>query len=100
MRSKTRKSNIRNRTDLSLEDIAKLYNPMLRGWIGYYGCYYRSELDFVFSHFNKTLVAWVMRKYKRFKGHKKMSSSFLEAIAKNEPNLFAHWKLGWVRMCA
>jgi RNA-directed DNA polymerase len=100
MRAKTRKSNIRNRTELRLEDIAKLYNPILRGWLGYYGCYYRSGLSPVFMHFNKTLVAWVMRKYKRFKGHKRMAAAFIEKIAKKEPHLFVHWKLGMVSMCA
>src|SRR5690606_9678868 len=37
MRAKTRKQGIRNRTDLSLKEIADMYNPVLRGWIGYYG---------------------------------------------------------------
>ena len=37
MRAKIRNSNIRKRTDLSLDDIAKEYNPILRGWLNYYG---------------------------------------------------------------
>ena len=96
MRAKTRESNIRNRTELELKDIAQLYNPVLRGWIGYYGRYCRSALYAVFRHFNKTLVAWVMRKYKRFKGHKTRAAILLERIAKENPCLFAHWKIGMV----
>jgi RNA-directed DNA polymerase len=96
MRAKTRKSNIRNRTDIELKDIARLYNPILRGWIEYYGRYHRSALDSVFRHFNRTLVAWMMHKYKKLKGHKTRAASLLEKIAKEKPGLFAHWKIGVV----
>lgn len=94
MRAETRKWNFRNRTDLNLEDIANMYNPTLRGWINYYGRYSRSGLYPVFRHFNKTLVAWAMRKYKRFKCHKTRASIFLEKVCEKEPQLFAHWKIG------
>ena len=94
MRAETRQWNFRNRTDLNLEDIANMYNPTLRGWINYYGRYSRSGLYPIFRHFNKTLVAWAMRKYKRFKNHKTRASIFLEKLCEKEPQLFAHWKIG------
>jgi RNA-directed DNA polymerase len=50
MRARIRKSDIRNRTDMRLEDIAKWFNPILRGWIEYYGGYYRSALYPVLRH--------------------------------------------------
>ena len=96
MRETTRRLNFRNRTDLSLRDIARLYNPVLRGWIAYYGRFYPSALYPVFRHFNKTLVAWAMRKYRRLKGHKTRASRFLEGIAERQPLLFAHWRQGTV----
>jgi len=96
MRTETRKRNFRNRTDISLKKIANMYNPTLRGWIEYYGRYCRSGLYPVFWHFNKTLVAWVMYKYKRFKGRKTKAANFLENISKKEPQLFAHWKIGMI----
>jgi len=96
MRQKTRKLNFRNRTELSLADISMYYNPVLRGWLTYYGRYYRSAMYPVFRHFNKTLVAWAMRKYKRLKGHKIRASRFLEQIAQKEPHLFVHWQKGMV----
>jgi RNA-directed DNA polymerase len=94
MRAKTRKRNFRNRTELSLKDIANFHNPVLRGWIEYYGRYSRSSLYPVFRHFNKTLIAWAMRKFKRFKDRKRQASTFIEEIYKKEPSLFAHWKIG------
>jgi hypothetical protein len=50
----------------------------------------------VFRHFNKTLVAWAMRKYRRLKGHKTRASLFLEKVAEKQPHLFVHWKNGTV----
>jgi hypothetical protein len=96
MRHKTRKLNFRNRTELSLIDISMFYNPVLRGWLTYYGHFYRSAMYPVFRHFNKTLVAWAMRKYKRLKGHKIRASRFIEQIAQKEPHLFVHWQKGMV----
>ncbi len=94
MRAKTRKLNWRNRTDLSLEQIAKLYNPVLAGWLNYYGKYTKSALYPIWRHFNKTLVAWAMRKHKRYKYHKTKATKLLIKIAKQQPELFAHWKAG------
>ncbi|MEF8715524.1 MAG: group II intron maturase-specific domain-containing protein [Accumulibacter sp.] len=45
--------------------MSRLHNPILRGWLAYYGRFYRSAMYPVFRHFNKTLVAWAMRKYRR-----------------------------------
>ena len=96
MRAKTRKLNYRNRTDLSLRDIFRLHNPVLRGWIAYCGRFSPSSLYPVSRHFNQTLVAWAMRKYKRLKGHKTRASLFVEQIAERQPYLFVHWQKGTV----
>jgi hypothetical protein len=96
MCQKTRKLNVRNRTDLSLDEIAKWCNPILRGWMNYYGAFRRSELYSLCRHFNKTLVAWAMKKYKHFKGHKTRAAKFLEGIAKCQSYLFVHWSRGMV----
>lgn len=94
MCAKTRELNFRSRSDLSLQDISRLHNPVLRGWVAYYGRFYPSALAPMFRHFNKTLVAWVMRKYKRFKRYKKRARLFLMKIADKQPYLFVHWQRG------
>lgn len=94
MRAKTKAYNWRNRTDLSLQEIARRYNPVLQGWINYYGKYSKSALYPMCRHFNKTLVAWSMRKYKRFRHRKTRASRFLEKICEDNPRLFAHWRCG------
>lgn len=96
MCQKTRKSGLRNRTELSLKQIANWWNPILGGWLNYYGAYYKSGMYPVLRHFNKTLVAWAMRKYKRLNGHKTRTSKWLEKISKENPGLFVHWRQGMV----
>jgi RNA-directed DNA polymerase len=96
MRQKTRQWNLRNRSDLSLQEIARMYNPVLRGWLSYYGQFYPSAMYPVLRHFNMTLVAWAMRKFKRLKGHKTRACLFMEDIAKRQPHLFAHWQRGMI----
>ena len=60
--------------------------------MAYYGRFYPSALYPVFRHFNQTLAAWAMRKFKRLKGHKTRASLFLERIAEKQPHLFIHWQ--------
>lgn len=96
MRAKIREQNIHNRTRLNLKDLANIFNPILRGWIEYYGRYCRSNLYSIFRHFNRRLIAWAMHKYKTFKGRKTKASIFLREISEKESHLFAHWKIGMI----
>lgn len=99
MRKKIRQLNWRNRTDLSLEEIAKLFNPVLSGWMNYYGKYCRSVMDLVWKQFNNTLVKWAMNKY--FKGRKKVKAArLIESIAAVEFKLFVHWDKGKINVFA
>jgi len=88
MRQRTRKLNYRNRTDLSLAEIASRHNPILRGWLEYYDKLSRSAMYPVLKHFNTTLVAWAMKKFKRLKGHRIRASHLIEGIAERQPWLF------------
>lgn len=96
MRAHVRRSCIRNRTELKLEDIARGFNPTLRGWLQYYGHYRRSEMYPVLRHFNLTLVAWAIAKYKRLRRRKRRAGQWLLELSKRDPGLFAHWRVGMV----
>jgi RNA-directed DNA polymerase len=96
MRSKIRALGFRRRTGLSLKEIAQISNPILQGWIEYYGRYNRWALGPVMRHFNLSLVAWAMSKYKKLKTNKTAASKLMIKIAKREPGLFVHWKKGMV----
>ncbi len=79
---------------MSLGEIARFCNPILRGWINYYGQYRKSALHRVFRIFNNILIRWAMRKYRRFKFHKTRAAHWLKEIALQRPELFAHWEMG------
>ncbi len=80
--------------DKTLEDISRMFNPVVRGWINYYGRFYKSALYSVLRHMNRALVLWARRKYKRLNRHRRRAEYWLGRIAKREPQLFAHWQMG------
>ena len=95
MRSTIRDLNLRRRTHASMTDIARVLNPLLRGWIAYYGRYSPSALRPLFQHVNKTLLGWLRRKFKRYKQHKTLAGRFLETLARYTcANHFVHWRIG------
>ena len=49
---------------------------------------------------NHTLVAWAMRKFKRFKDRKTLAGRFFERLAKERSDLFVHWQNGMVGVFA
>jgi RNA-directed DNA polymerase len=94
MRTTIRELNIRRRTHVSMDDIADQLNPLLRGWIEYYGRYTPSALGPIMRYVNLTIESWMMRKFKRYMGRKTKAGLLLERVARERPNLFTHWKLG------
>jgi RNA-directed DNA polymerase len=80
----------RSRSDLS--SLAEEINPQVRGWINYYGAFYRSELNFLVRRINEQLVRWAMHKFKRLKRHPTRAWAWLNAVIEREPGLFAHWE--------
>ena len=93
MRSTIRKLKFHHQTQLSLQDIPQQLNPLLRGWIEYYGRYAPSALYPLLRHVNQTPVAWAMRKFKRFKGYEVRASQFLQRLATDHWALFVHWNI-------
>ena len=94
MRTTIRELGLRHRTELSMADIARQINPLLRGWIAYYGRYAPSALKPILRYVNQTLRAWVMRKFKRFAAKTIRAGRFLERMARDKADLFVHWRLG------
>ena len=79
-------------TPASIGELASRYNPILRGWLNYYGHFYKSALLRVFDRFEAALARWVRRKYKKLKRHEGRSFQWLWRIACRQPRLFAHWR--------
>ena len=98
IRSEVRSWRLHLLSDKSLQDLSRMVNPILRGWVNYYGRYFRSRLYHALHPFQWILTKWAMRKYKRFKGHQRRASRWLLRIRKGSPHLFAHWQLAQMHM--
>lgn len=81
-------------TNMGLEQIAEKYNPVIRGWLNYYGKYGRKELSEVMENVNLHLCYWIRRKYKKYKHRPLQARYLLRKIASEKRNLFAHWRVG------
>src|SRR5215831_9617328 len=55
------------RNNQRLEDLARFTNPVVAGWLSFFGRVFRSRVNPVVSQFNEALGRWARWKYKRFK---------------------------------
>jgi RNA-directed DNA polymerase len=94
MRQTIRQWRLHLKPDKQLEDLSRMFNPIIRGWINYYGRFYKSELYSVLRHMNRALILWVRRKFKKLNRHRRRAEHWLGKIARREPQLFAHWQMG------
>ena len=85
---------INRRSDLTLKALASIINPIVQGWINYYGRFYKSMLYPTLRRINDYLVRWAMQKYKRLHRHADRARRWLRTVAGRAPGLFAHWRLG------
>jgi RNA-directed DNA polymerase len=88
-----RRWRLHRRIGLTFAEIARLINPVVRGWMQYYGAFYRSELYPLLSRINAYLMRWIRKKYKRLRTTTKAAACW-QRITRQYPRLFAHW--AWV----
>ena len=69
---------------------AQWINPVVRGWMQYYGAFYRSALNPLLSRINAYVMRWIRNKYKRLRTTKKAKACW-QRITRQHPRLFAHW---------
>ena len=82
--------NRRSGTDLS--GLAAEINPQVRGWINYYGAFYRSGLSSIARRIDEHLLRWAMQKFKRLRGKPARAWAWLRAARQHQPTMFAHWE--------
>ena len=90
MSGEVRSWRIHLRSGTELEDIASWVNPVVRGWMAYYGRFYRTALNGLLQRISTYLVRWAKRKYKRLRTFKKVRR-WWEGLTARQPRLFAHW---------
>ena len=78
------------RTGHTFAEIALWINPIVRGWMQYYGAFYRSALCPLLGRINAYLVRWLRKKYRRLRLFKKAKACW-QRITSQDPRRFAHW---------
>ena len=93
IREEIRRWQLRCRIDRWIDDLARMFNPVIRGWITYYGRYYKSALYPTLRYLDQCLAYWAMVKYKRLRRHRQRAEHWVSKAASRDPRLFAHWPL-------
>jgi Group II intron, maturase-specific domain len=79
------------RVDKRIDDLARMFNPIIRGWMNYYGRYYKSALYPTLRHLDRCLARWAMSKYKRLRRHRRRAEHWVRDIACRAPRW---WPIG------
>lgn len=90
MNEEVRAWRVHLRTATELDELAAWINPVVRGWMTYYGRFYRTELDGLLKRINTYLVRWARQKYRRLRTYKK-ARRWWDGLTARQPRLFAHW---------
>jgi RNA-directed DNA polymerase len=88
---------LHHRTDKALQDLARLYNPYIQGWINYYSHFYKSALVPTLRRVDVFLVRWARLKFKRLRWRPQGAREWLERVQSARPALFAHWRFVYVK---
>lgn len=93
LKDKIKSMEIHKRSGLKIDMIAEIINPTVRGWMNYFGRYNKSAMKSTLDVIQRRLIKWAMRKYKRFRGHRRRAENWLKQVQEREPEMFAHWAL-------
>jgi RNA-directed DNA polymerase len=81
---------LHRRPNDTLGDLAESINAIVRGWMTYWGRFYRTEMDPLLMRINTYLMRWARKKYKRLRGFKRLKA-WWGRVTQRDPGLFAHW---------
>jgi len=88
--SEVRRWRLHMLTGHTFGELARRINPIVRGWMQYYGAFYRSALHPFLQRINTYLMRWLRKKYKRLKAYRKAQACW-QRITRQYPRLFAQW---------
>jgi len=86
---KRRRWRLRLRSDRSLQDLAEIYNPVIRGWSGYCSNFYRTQLRPTLKRIDLYVIRWARRKFKRLVHQTKGARDRFDRLRRAKPLLFA-----------
>lgn len=90
-RDKIKAMEVHKRTGCKIDIIAEMLNPLIRGWMNYFGKFNQSAMKGTLQCIERRLVKWAMCKYKNFRGRRRRAEKWLCTVRQREPKLFAHW---------
>jgi len=93
MNEKMKEWEVLRKTTVTLQDVAKEINPVVRGWINYYGKFYKTKMIKFMHNLNVKLASWARRKYKNLRSSEMKAIKWLHQISVRRPKMFAHWEL-------
>lgn len=75
----------------TVSDLAAHVNPVVRGWMRYYGAFHPSALYPLLRRINSYLVRWLRGKYRRLRASWATTMRKWYTGVKKAPSYFAHW---------
>ena len=84
---------LHRRTNSTLDDLAEVANPVLRGWLNYFTAFYPSAVIPIGKRVDRHLMRWARWKYKRLKPSEDRARTWLQGVRQRSPGLFTHWTL-------
>ena len=90
-RDKIKSMEIHKKTGCKINNIAEMLNPLIRGWMNYFGKFNPSAMRGTLQCIERRVIKWAMCKYKNFRGRRRRAEKWLHTVRQREPKLFAHW---------
>jgi group II intron reverse transcriptase/maturase len=81
-------------TTNNLEELAEWINPVVRGWMNYYGRFNRWEMYSLLRSINTYVMRWARKKFKRLRAYKRVKA-WWKRLTERQPEMFVHW--AWMR---
>ena len=77
---------LHHRSDKSLTELARMYNPCIRGWITYYSHFYKTQLRPTLKRIDAYVIRWARRKFKRMRHQTKGGKRLVRPAPPGQPD--------------
>ena len=78
-------------TTCHIGELSRMFNAQVRGWLNYYGAFYKSAMSAILRVLDLRLINWARAKYRKHSDHFMRAVRWLVNVKRRQPQLFAHW---------
>lgn len=94
IRERLRRMKLTRWSNITPIELARRLNPMIRGWLNYFGHFGRADGVYrLRDYLDQLLMNWARKKYKRLTRSFRKSWAFISKIRTQAQYLFAHWNM-------